>query len=83
MMNITNELTSKKTILIDTILYNPMCYLYNLDTEKLTVTMYNDFTKEVTQEKVKRNKLCMYVKDSLKNKWYIDYMFEISEKRWN
>ena len=43
-----------KNILIDTILYNPMIYVYNIS-ENL-VTVYNDIDKKVSILKIKRNK---------------------------
>ena len=43
-----------KNILIDTILYNPMIYVYNISEN--FVTVYNDIDKKVLILKIKLNK---------------------------
>ena len=67
-----------KNILIDTILYNPMIYVYNI-TENF-VTVYNDIDKKVLILKIKLNKTNDKYITINKNTYYLKYMFDLSNK---
>lgn len=62
-----------KNILIDTILYDPMIYVYNISENFLTV--YNDIDKKVSILKIKLNKTNDKYITINKNTYYLKYMF--------
>lgn len=68
-----------KNILIDTILYNPMIYVYNISENFATV--YNDIDKKVSILPIKLNKATngKYITIN-KNTYYLRYMFDLSNK---
>ena len=65
-----------KNILIDTILYNPMIYVYNISENYTTV--YNDIDKKVSILKIKLNKNKDKYITINKNTYYLKYMFNLN-----
>ena len=65
-----------KNILIDTILYNPMIYVYNISENFATV--YNDIDKKVLILKIKLNKTNDKYITINKNTYYLKYMFNLN-----
>ena len=68
-----------KNILIDTILYNPMVFVYNISENFATV--YNDIDKKVLIVQIKLSKITndKYITIN-KNTYYLKYMFDLSNK---
>ena len=67
-----------KNILIDTILYNPMIFVYNISENYATV--YNDIDKKVLKVKIKLDKANDKYITINKNTYYLKYMFDSSIK---
>lgn len=67
-------------ILIDTILYNPAVYVYNVDLKRRVATVYNDLNKSVKEVALK-GKEPYFISDEVT--YYVPYLFLITEKRWN
>ena len=65
-----------KNILIDTILYNPMVYVYNISENFATV--YNDIDKKVSILQLKVNKTNDKYITINKNTYYLKYMFNLN-----
>ena len=65
-----------KNILIDTILYNPMVYVYNISENFATV--YNDIDKKVSILQLKLNKTNDKYITINKNTYYLKYMFNLN-----
>lgn len=65
-----------KNILIDTILYNPMIYVYNISENFATV--YNEIDKKVSILKIKANKTNDKYITINKNTYYFKYMFRLN-----
>ena len=65
-----------KNILIDTILYNPMVYVYNISEN--FVTVYNDIDKKVSILQLKVNKTDDKYITINKNTYYLKYMFNLN-----
>ena len=68
-----------KNILIDTILYNPMIFVYNISERFAYV--YNDIDKKVLIAQIKINKTTndKYIIIN-RNTYYLKYMFDLSNK---
>ena len=68
-----------KNILIDTILYNPMIFVYNIS--ESVATVYNDIDKKVLTLQIKLNKTTndKYITIN-RNTYYLKYMFDLSNK---
>ena len=67
-----------KNILIDTILYNPMIFVYNISENYATV--YNDIDKKVLKVKINLDKANDKYITINKNTYYLKYMFDPSIK---
>lgn len=67
-----------KNILIDSIIYNPTIYIYNIT--KNFVTVYSDIDKKVFKAKIKRDKSNdKYITINKEYHWF-RYMFDLNEK---
>ena len=68
-----------KNILIDTILYNPTVFVYNIS--ESVATVYNDIDKKVLILQIKLNKTTndKYITIN-RNTYYLKYMFDLSNK---
>ena len=70
----------KKGILIDTILYNPTTFIYNIDTKTKTATVYSLVDDKVQTVKLRKDKDTAYI--IIDGEYYrFKYMFDITEKR--
>ena len=67
-----------KNILIDTILYNPTVFVYNISENVATV--YNDIDKKVSIVQIKLDKNNDKYITINKNTYYLLYMFDLSNK---
>ena len=66
-----------KNILIDTILYIPCFFVYNISENFATV--YNDIDKKVSILKIKIDKTNDKYITINKNTYYLKYMFDLNE----
>lgn len=71
-----------KNILIDTILYNPTTYIYNVNMENMTATLFDTVADKIKQVKIISNKSGTYIRNG-EDYHYPELMFDISEKHWN
>lgn len=85
-MNKPQTKKTRKGILIDTLLYNPLHYVYNINLQEKTVNVYSVVNEKVYTKKLKKHKAkpeagyyCICDKDYI----YLDYLFEIEDKHWD
>lgn len=78
----------KGKILIDTILYNPLYYVYNVNLKDGTGLLYDELRNMVIRGEIVETPTGKALKivvpdDKRKREYYhLDYMFEITEKSW-
>lgn len=70
-----------KNILIDTILYNPMTYIFNVDMNNLTADIYDSVDDKIRHVTIKDNLSGTYILHK-GNYYHLHTFFDITEKQW-